>query len=198
MAVAGVDPSVMGIGPVPATNKALQRAGLSLADIDLVEINEAFAVQTLACIRLLRLDAERVNVNGGAIAIGHPLGASGARIATTLIHAMTARRGAAIRPGDDVHRRRPGDLLWFSSRVSVAATSCQLAGFKDTVGCTKLTSWQLVATTEASASLDHPLREEYASRPRCGVPLGSFARMRPSARPYLRHRRSIYPISFRV
>ena len=91
MAVAGVDPSVMGIGPVPATHKALQRAGLSLADIDLVEINEAFAVQTLACIRLLGLDPEKVNVNGGAIAIGHPLGASGARIATTLIHAMGCR-----------------------------------------------------------------------------------------------------------
>jgi acetyl-CoA acyltransferase len=91
LAVAGVDPSVMGIGPVPATHKALQRAGLTLGDIDLVEINEAFAVQTLACIRLLRLDPERVNVCGGAIAIGHPLGASGARIATTLIHAMRAQ-----------------------------------------------------------------------------------------------------------
>jgi acetyl-CoA acyltransferase len=92
MAVAGVDPSVMGIGPVPATHKALQRADLSLADIDIVEINEAFAVQTLACIRLLGLDPEKVNVNGGAIAIGHPLGASGARIATTLIHTMFARK----------------------------------------------------------------------------------------------------------
>ena len=91
LAVAGVDPSVMGIGPVPATHKALQRAGLKLDEIDLVEINEAFAVQTLACIRMLRLDPERVNVNGGAIALGHPLGASGARIATTLIHAMRAR-----------------------------------------------------------------------------------------------------------
>ena len=92
MAVAGVDPSVMGIGPVPATHKALQRAGLAIGDVDLVEINEAFAVQTLACVRLLRLDVEKVNVNGGAIAIGHPLGASGARIATTLIHAMAARQ----------------------------------------------------------------------------------------------------------
>jgi acetyl-CoA acyltransferase len=91
MAVAGVDPAVMGIGPVPATHKALQRAGLKLDEIELVEINEAFAVQTLACIRMLRLDPERVNVSGGAIAIGHPLGASGARIATTLIHAMRAR-----------------------------------------------------------------------------------------------------------
>jgi acetyl-CoA acyltransferase len=92
MAVAGVDPSVMGIGPVPATHKALQRAGLKLEDIDLIEINEAFAAQTLAVIKLLKADPEKVNVRGGAIAIGHPLGASGARIATTLIHAMEARR----------------------------------------------------------------------------------------------------------
>jgi acetyl-CoA acyltransferase len=91
MAVAGVDPSVMGIGPVPATHKALERAGLKLADIDLIEINEAFAAQTLAVIGLLKADPERVNVRGGAIAIGHPLGASGARIATTLIHAMEQR-----------------------------------------------------------------------------------------------------------
>jgi acetyl-CoA acyltransferase len=88
MAVAGVDPSVMGIGPVPATHKALERAGLKLEDIDLIEINEAFAAQTLAVIKLLKADPEKVNVRGGAIPIGHPLGASGARIATTLIHAM--------------------------------------------------------------------------------------------------------------
>jgi acetyl-CoA acyltransferase len=87
-AVAGVDPCVMGTGPVPATQKALKRAGLTLADIDLVELNEAFAAQALACIRMLKLDEEKVNVRGGAIAIGHPLGASGARIATTLIHTM--------------------------------------------------------------------------------------------------------------
>ena len=90
-AVAGVDPSVMGTGPVPATQKALKRAGLKLADIDLIELNEAFAAQALACIRMLELDEEKVNVRGGAIAIGHPLGASGARIATTLIHAMLDR-----------------------------------------------------------------------------------------------------------
>ncbi|HMC67310.1 MAG TPA: acetyl-CoA C-acyltransferase FadA [Gemmataceae bacterium] len=92
MAVAGVDPSVMGIGPVPATHKALERAGLKLEDIDLIEINEAFAAQTLAVIKLLKADPENVNVRGGAIAIGHPLGASGARIATTLIHALHARK----------------------------------------------------------------------------------------------------------
>jgi len=92
MAVAGVDPSVMGIGPVPATHKALERAGLRLEDIDLIEINEAFAAQTLAVIKLLKANPEKVNVRGGAIAIGHPLGASGARIATTLIHAMEDRR----------------------------------------------------------------------------------------------------------
>jgi acetyl-CoA acyltransferase len=87
-AVAGVEPSVMGTGPVPAVKKALQRAGLELKDIDVVELNEAFAAQALACIRMLGLDEEKVNVRGGAIAIGHPLGASGARIATTLINTM--------------------------------------------------------------------------------------------------------------
>ncbi|HEX3997025.1 MAG TPA: acetyl-CoA C-acyltransferase FadA [Pirellulales bacterium] len=87
-AVAGVEPAVMGTGPVPATRKALDRAGLQLADIDLVELNEAFAAQALACIRMLGLDESKVNVRGGAIAIGHPLGASGARIATTLLHTM--------------------------------------------------------------------------------------------------------------
>jgi acetyl-CoA acyltransferase len=92
MAVAGVDPSVMGIGPVPATHKALERAGLKLADIDLIEINEAFAAQTLSVIKLLKADPSKVNVRGGALAIGHPLGASGARIATTLIHAMEDRQ----------------------------------------------------------------------------------------------------------
>ena len=90
-AIAGVEPSVMGTGPVPATKKALARAGLKLADIDLVELNEAFAAQSLACIRMLGMDEAKVNVRGGAIAIGHPLGASGARIATTLIHAMIER-----------------------------------------------------------------------------------------------------------
>jgi acetyl-CoA acetyltransferase len=81
----------MGTGPVPATQKALQRAGLTLKDIDLIELNEAFAAQAIACIRMLEIDESKVNVRGGAIAIGHPLGASGARIATTLIHAMRDR-----------------------------------------------------------------------------------------------------------
>jgi acetyl-CoA acyltransferase len=92
MAVAGVDPSVMGIGPVPATQKALKRAGLTIDDIDLIEINEAFAAQTLSVMKVLNLNPEKVNVRGGAIAIGHPLGASGARITTTLVHAMEQRR----------------------------------------------------------------------------------------------------------
>jgi len=91
MAVAGVDPAIMGIGPVPATQKALQRAGLTVKDLDLVELNEAFAVQSLACIRDLGLDVSRINVNGGSIAIGHPLGASGVRISTTLLHEMKRR-----------------------------------------------------------------------------------------------------------
>jgi acetyl-CoA acyltransferase len=90
-AIAGVDPAVMGTGPVPATKKALARAGLKLQDIDFIELNEAFAAQALACMRMLGMDEEKVNVRGGAIAIGHPLGASGARIATTLIHTMLDR-----------------------------------------------------------------------------------------------------------
>ena len=92
MAVAGVEPSVMGIGPVPATQKALQRAGLTVADLDLIELNEAFASQSIACIHDLGLDLEKVNVNGGAIAIGHPLGCSGVRISTTLLHEMQKRK----------------------------------------------------------------------------------------------------------
>jgi acetyl-CoA acyltransferase len=91
MAVAGVDPAVMGIGPLPATMKALERARLKLEDIDLIEINEAFAAQTLAVMKHLKLNPEKVNIRGGAIAIGHPLGASGARITATLIHAMEER-----------------------------------------------------------------------------------------------------------
>jgi len=90
-AVIGVEPAVMGSGPVPATRKALKRAGMSLRDIDLIELNEAFAAQSIACMRMLELDEETVNVRGGAIAIGHPLGASGARISTTLIHNMVDR-----------------------------------------------------------------------------------------------------------
>jgi 3-oxoadipyl-CoA thiolase len=90
-AVAGVEPRMMGVGPVHATNKALARAGLNVGDIDLVELNEAFAAQSLACIKELGLDHERVNVNGGAIALGHPLGCSGARILTTLVHEMVRR-----------------------------------------------------------------------------------------------------------
>ena len=91
-AIAGVEPAVMGTGPVPATKKALQRAGLTLQDIDIIELNEAFAAQALACIQSLDVDQQCVNVRGGAIAIGHPLGASGARIATTLIQAMVDRQ----------------------------------------------------------------------------------------------------------
>jgi len=91
MAVAGVDPAIMGIGPVPATQKVLNRVGLRIDDIDLVELNEAFASQSLACIKELGLNPELVNVNGGSIAIGHPLGCSGVRISTTLLHEMKRR-----------------------------------------------------------------------------------------------------------
>ncbi len=92
-AVAGVDPATMGLGPIPATRLAHERAGLQVSDLDLVELNEAFAAQAIPCMRELGLDAERTNVNGGAIAIGHPLGASGARLAATLLHEMR-RRGS--------------------------------------------------------------------------------------------------------
>jgi acetyl-CoA acetyltransferase family protein len=92
-AVAGVDPATMGLGPIPASRLALQRAGLTVDDLDLVELNEAFAAQAIPVMRELSLDPEKTNVNGGAIAIGHPLGASGARLATTLLHEMR-RRGA--------------------------------------------------------------------------------------------------------
>ncbi|MCZ6694772.1 MAG: acetyl-CoA C-acyltransferase [Bacteroidetes bacterium] len=92
MAIAGVSPDCMGIGPVPATQKALKRAGLKIADLDLIELNEAFASQSLACIQDLDLDPEKVNVNGGAIALGHPLGASGTRLSATLIHEMQKRK----------------------------------------------------------------------------------------------------------
>jgi acetyl-CoA C-acetyltransferase len=97
-ASAGVDPAHMGIGPVPAIRKLAARAGLDLASVDLFEINEAFAAQSVACVRALGIDSARVNVNGGAIAIGHPLGASGARITVTLVHEMIrrdAKRGIA-------------------------------------------------------------------------------------------------------
>ena len=92
MAVAGVDPAIMGIGPVPATQKALKRASLSIANMDLIELNEAFASQALACIHDLQIDINKVNVNGGAIALGHPLGCSGVRLSATLVHEMKRRR----------------------------------------------------------------------------------------------------------
>ena len=92
-AVAGVDPAYMGLGPIPATRKALQRAGLSINDMDLIELNEAFAVQTVRCVHELEIDEEKLNVNGGAIALGHPLGCSGARIMTTLLYELERRGG---------------------------------------------------------------------------------------------------------
>lgn len=91
MGVAGVDPAIMGLGPVPASQKAIYRAGLSLEDIGLIELNEAFASQAIACIHDLGLDLQKINVNGGSIALGHPLGCSGVRISTTLLHEMKRR-----------------------------------------------------------------------------------------------------------
>lgn len=92
MAIAGVDPAVMGLGPIPASQKAMKRAGITSADLDLIELNEAFAAQGIPCMEQLELDEEKVNVNGGAIALGHPLGCSGTRIATTLIYEMNKRK----------------------------------------------------------------------------------------------------------
>lgn len=94
MAVAGVDPAIMGIGPVPSSAKALKRAGITVNDLDVIELNEAFASQALAVIRELQLDTSKINFNGGSIAIGHPLGCSGARITTTLMHIMKRKAGA--------------------------------------------------------------------------------------------------------
>lgn len=93
-AAAGVHPDIMGVGPVPATRKALKRAGITTSDLDFIELNEAFAAQAIACIRDLDLNPDMVNVNGGSIAIGHPLGASGARITSTLLHELKRREGA--------------------------------------------------------------------------------------------------------
>jgi acetyl-CoA acetyltransferase family protein len=92
VAAAGVDPALMGIGPVPSTQKALKRAGLTVKDIGLIELNEAFASQSIACIHDLGLDINKINVNGGSIAIGHPLGCSGSRISATLLHEMKKRK----------------------------------------------------------------------------------------------------------
>jgi acetyl-CoA C-acetyltransferase len=92
MAVAGVAPEIMGVGPIPATQKVLKRAGLTINELDLIEMNEAFASQSIACIRDLNIDTERLNVNGGSIAIGHPLGCSGIRISGTLLHEMKRRK----------------------------------------------------------------------------------------------------------
>jgi len=91
-AVAGVDPAVMGLGPIPATRKALERAGLTINDIDVIELNEAFAVQVLACARELGISMEKLNPSGGAVALGHPIGSSGARITTTLVHELQRRQ----------------------------------------------------------------------------------------------------------
>jgi acetyl-CoA acetyltransferase family protein len=92
-AVVGVDPSYMGLGPIPATRKVLKRAGLTIEDLDVIELNEAFAAQVLPCIRELQIPQEKLNPNGGAIALGHPIGFSGARLVTTLVHELRRRQG---------------------------------------------------------------------------------------------------------
>ncbi len=112
-AVAGVDPRIMGVGPIPAVRKVLARAGIEAADLDLVELNEAFASQWLQVIRELGLDHERVNVNGGAIAIGHPLGMSGARLVVTLLHELAAAAAATASP--------PSASAWARARPRLRA-----------------------------------------------------------------------------
>ena len=107
-AIVGVDPCVMGTGPIPATKKALKRAGMKLSDIDLIELNEAFASQALTCIRQLGMEEDKVNVRGGAIAIGHPLAAK-RRANFDHAHPQYDRSQREPRPGHDVHRRRPRD-----------------------------------------------------------------------------------------
>ena len=129
-AVAGVDPAVMGIGPVPAVRKLLERTRTSVDEIDLVELNEAFASQSLAVIRELGLDPAKVNVNGGAIAIGHPLGMSGARLVVSLVHELAPPQ-RPHRPRDALHRRRPGSgraLHQGSERIAVARTQVGIVG----------------------------------------------------------------------
>ena len=124
--VAGVDPAYMGIGPVPAIRRALDAAGVTLDDVDLVEINEAFAAQVLACASELGIEEERLNVNGGAIALGHPLGCSGARILTTLIWEMRrrgARRGIAALCVGVARASRP----WSRTRPPTDASAADLA-----------------------------------------------------------------------
>ena len=106
-ATAGVEPERFGIGPVPAIRKVLKLAGLTLDQIDLVELNEAFAAQVLACLQELPIDPDRLNVNGGAIALGHPLGCTGAKLTTTLLYELRAAQ-RPLRPGHDVRRRRHG------------------------------------------------------------------------------------------
>ena len=105
--VTALSPEIMGLGPVEATKQALRRAGMTIGDIDLVEINEAFAAQVIPSYRDLGIDLDRLNVNGGAIAVGHPFGMTGARITGTLINSLQCAR-QAVRPGDHVRRRRPG------------------------------------------------------------------------------------------
>ena len=102
-----MEPERFGIGPVPAVRKVLKQTGLTLDQIDLVELNEAFAAQVIACLRELPIDPDRMNVNGGAIALGHPLGCTGAKLTATLLYEMR-RRQRALRPGHDVRRRRHG------------------------------------------------------------------------------------------
>ena len=122
----GVDPKIMGVGPVPATRQAMKKAGLTIDDMDLIEANEAFAAQSVAVARELGFDMNKVNVNGGAISIGHPVGASGARIIVTLLHEMHEARRGQVRPGHPVHRRRPWALppSWRSADLTHRHTPC--------------------------------------------------------------------------
>ena len=117
---AGIDPRIMGLGPVSATRKALEKAGLTIDDIDLIELNEAFAAQALGCIRELGLDEAKVNVNGGAIALGHPVGSTGCRILVTLVQECAPRR--KVRACHALHSRRHGHRGYYRTAVSSRVT----------------------------------------------------------------------------
>ena len=128
-AVGGVAPDIMGVGPIKAVPKALAKSGLKLADLKMIELNEAFAVQGLAVMQELGMNAGVTNVNGGAIALGHPLGATGAKLTTQLVHALGAT-GGGFGHGDDVHRRRDGsgrDLRGVSRLIQDRQWNCRRA-----------------------------------------------------------------------
>ncbi len=156
-AVVGVDPAVMGTGPVPATQKVLKRAGMSLKDIDLIELNEAFAAQALACVRMLGIDEEKLNVRGGAIAIGHPLGASGAHLDDAVARDEGPRRDAGA--GNNVHRRRTRHRHHLRANSSVSGAQRMTDDFVSLTAETIVALFQQRATRDAERVAIHAHRK---------------------------------------